>query len=357
MMVHNSPVLAQSKVGQPSESSLYWIDSPRAIAMGRCSINLVDNQSALHNPGTTALLHFDKFLSVSLPRENSVSSYPYYSSNISTSSISAGASTKSLKLDRDSDRLTVAVGLSYVRSEFDSGPYFSYGYEGIPIEIHQWYRDADYYTGSVAAQFFVRVGVGYTYRQIKYRSTSTGRFGNSSSDDYAHDIGAILEIPIADILNWYNDGSVHDPSSIRLELTPSVAYFETRHSHEGTLGLGIRSTLRSVNVMMGSLIITWERDSWRDIFNKYTDRVGGEIGLLGIVYVRTGQCYDTINTYGLGLSLHGVLAWMMQMQWIKPRSATFAHFLSSVDVTIDYAKAEAYDDYDDTKFFKVGFSF
>jgi len=361
MMICNSPVLGQTKVGQPSESPLYWIDSPRAIAMGRCSINLVDNQSALHNPGTVALLHFDKSLAVSFPGENPVFSFPLHSSTISTSSISVGTSTKSLNLDSENDKLTFAAGLSYAKSEYDSGPIYSTGYEGSQTELFQWYQDFNCYTASVAAEYFVRLSIGYTYRQIKYKSTSTSSFGNSTSDSYAHDIGTILEIPIADILNWYSDGSIHDQSSIRLELTPSVAYFETRHSQSGTLGLGFRGGLRSANVLLGSLTIVWERDSPNSGFYTHSDRIGSEIGLLGILYVRAGQHSSNIlnsaNTYGIGLSLHGVLAWMMHMDWITPDNPSFARILSSLDVTADFATSDSFDDYDDPKFFKVGFSF
>ena len=43
-----------------------WVNSPRAIASGGCSVSLVDGQAALHNPGAVGLFHLRNWLGVSI---------------------------------------------------------------------------------------------------------------------------------------------------------------------------------------------------------------------------------------------------------------------------------------------------
>jgi len=331
--------------------------------MGRCSINLVDGQSAMHNPGTVALEHFDKFVAFSLPRRNAFLNLPIaMMTHLESSNFSVGISSEALHLDTGR-RLSFAAALSYASIDYSFGPFYVTTYENSPfpggiMDIHQY---IDSYTASIAAQYLVRVGVGYSYKKVKYNSFFADLPFGFSSQSYVHDIGAIIEIPVMDIINELTDGSAYEQSAGRLELTPSVTYFETRHSRIGTRGLGFHGALRESDVTMGSITVVWERDSRQRYIDGESERIGAEAGLFDILFVRLGQYRmnspSSANTYGFGFSLHGMLAWMMHLNWITPDNPTLERFLRSIDVTADFATSDGFDTYDNPQFFKIGFSF
>ena len=102
----------ESSITSAGVSFLTIVDSPRGNGMGGCVVNLVDEQSALYNPGALGLFHLDRTLAISVPYKNKWLPDLADDMYIRTQGLSGGLSYDLLQPD-NSSVLNLSLGLAY----------------------------------------------------------------------------------------------------------------------------------------------------------------------------------------------------------------------------------------------------
>jgi hypothetical protein len=317
------------------------VNSARANGMGGCVLNLVDEQSAMYNPGALGMFHLDKIFGLTFP--SSTDWLPDLSTDmkIKSFSVSGGFSTK--LITAPDAKYGLALGIAYSKLEFDQGDLGYYN----PKD------KADFYTVALGAEYLVRIGVGFTSKKIT--SDIDPAAGIAQAD--ARDFGFLFEIPIFDIVgnDFLFDQSVERPMA--LELTPSFAYVTANDGDdiayinvarsdplpktEG-IGFSLYTALKTGPARLGSVRFSYE--AIRDLVGDPEDliRKGLELGVIDALFLRIGSFKDYLGgfdqtTWGFGLDTRGIVSLIMASR-PEPESKILAYLANHASLSFDFAK-------------------
>ncbi len=379
VLVATGQISAQEKVGGAGVLFLNISHSARANGMGQCVVNMVNEESVLYNPGSLGLLHLQKIFAITAPAKTKWLPELTDDFNTTTFNASGGVSRHWLSHGANSD-LNYAASVAYSRTKLDYGKIYVGAYEGTENLSIEAYDKADMYSAAVGVEYYFRIGIGYTYKKIVSHLTSfSGGHGSSlGGKATAHDIGAILELPIGKILtDKWNGGN--SERTFGFELTPSVAYAKLNTGDPFTypqaaqsdrlpkisrVGLSIYSSLKVREAT--AISVQFASETEKELYGSDVSvkKWGLEIGLLGIGYVRTGK-YNLDNgrmnfdTDGFGLSLNGAILWLENVNLLKLGDGFTGRTVRSFDLSYDYAKYPLLDNMalSGTKFARLRLSF
>lgn len=350
---------AQRKVGEAGALFLLITNSARVNGMGGCALNVVDEQSPLYNPGALGLFHLDKLFSVSFP--NTTDWLPQLDSDmkLKTFTISGGASSRHFGAEWGGP--DIALGFAYSSLKMDYGNIIAVDEFGNYLNTVNPIDEADYYSAGIGFDYYARLGIGVTTKKIKsatpvYNPDLEPILDTAEADGY--DFGLILELPVAELVQRVLQPIGSATSDYGVAFTPSFAYV---YSNGGTdslsyidavnpdplprmrkIGVGGYGALTYKSTDIFSLRMCWERDRW-EIGVPYTIyRQGGELGAMDAAFFRFGSYADAAgqedyNTYGFGLSLHGIVKWLLLTQ-PEIDNRILRYLATHVDFTVDYAK-------------------
>jgi hypothetical protein len=213
-------------------------------------------------------------------------------------------------------------------------------------------------------EYYVRIGVGYTYKRVTSRLFShRGSVETVVVDGKAtaHDFGVAAELPIGELISSGVQANQTSKRNLGFALTPSLAmtivnmgddirYKDVAQTDNlpkaRRLGMSVYSAIKIGKATLGSLLLAVEEE--KDLFgdkNKMQKR-GVELGILGMVCLRAGKYDDDageihINTYGAGFSLGGAIALLEGLEVLRLKDNFLGRTISNLDLTFDYAR---YDD-------------
>ncbi len=361
------------------------INSPRAVGMGGASVNLVDAQSALYNPGAYGLFSLNSNFSFSLP--NSTKWLPQLADDLllKTWSIGGGYSKT------HSNNFRYSIGLAYSKRIFDYGVYSITDPDGNRLPPFNPIDKADYFTIAIGIEYKIRIGIGYTLK--KYYSDDQLIFvgdplPSTETTGDTYDFGLLLEYDLFQTADLY-DNDMH------LEVTPSFALvklnlgdplvtsafrqtgYVARLQRTG-FGLNISLKQNSKHIMKIKIVYEKEKDL---VDNNYyfsetgaseiipkINRRGIEIGIFDAIYFRTGELKDEnsqpiigVNTSdyfyssnGFGFSLRGLLTAFSNGSTDNKVRDAMGYILKNIDVKFDWAKiSENSSPLNKTKFMKL----
>jgi hypothetical protein len=375
----------------PRMEYLIIVNSPYATGMGGCAVNMVGDQSALYNPGALGVYHLDKNISFSVPFATDWLPVDFGDLELRTYNFSAGVSLNQIMPD-PLRKFNLGCGVAYSRTEMDYGELVrvdvyadSLGYQCDRIE-------AGLYTLSFAADYYVRVGVGYTIKKSK--STLEARPVDAQAQTFEtdadmHDYGIYAELPLARFINPIPDPTNVINSQQLYEITPSLAYVKANMGDDiiyeyftieeqvypspeiSRLGFGLYGSIKMGGPTLASININHEIETQNYEYGNLKDgdklkKWGLELGVLDAVFVRLGSVKSdpygegrtNINSWGIGFSLNGAITLLIRWDKLHLGDNILGYLLKNVDLRVDYAEytGNATQALDGTSFFKVSLS-
>lgn len=334
------------------------VASPQAIGMGGCVVNNIDEQSAIYSPGAFGLLHLEKHISISIP--SNVKWLPQLSDDMrfKTFSVSGGHSFLVLNGDKQSKH-KLSVGVAYSTLKLDYGDITRIDEQGNYLGTFNAYDNSANYSLGVGFEYYVRIGIGITYKSIESKLVALGggtESGYSIAKGSAIDYGIMIEFPLSNITSL----SSHDKTNngINLDLVPSLSYVKANIGSDisyidvaqadplpkfSRTGFSIIGKVNRDSLSLFSIRFAYEIE--RSLYGHSKDKVfrtGYELGILGFLNYRRGKVDDDpgnihINTTGFGISLKGLLSWFNNSD-PGDKSKTIKYLFDNLDVTISYAK-------------------
>jgi hypothetical protein len=320
--------------------------------MGGCSINLVDEQSALYNPGALGLFHMNKVFAYSAPYR--AKWLPELDSETYTGTYGASAGVSYNKAMKSDSKYNFSLGLAYFKQKLYYGEIElldSFGaFEGFYYPIDQ----ADFYSAGIGAEYYLRLGIGITHKKIK--SDLDPEAGTVEVN--ATDFGVIAELPVMDFFDSdiYLDAEKAYP--ITLDFTPSIAYVAANFGDSivyrdaanasplpqiKKVGLSLYSGINIKNVSFLSGRLAWERQRWCIGAPNHIFKYGTEITLFDILSLRNGRYKDedgrvVYYTRGFGFNLGGVVSWLRLASRLETDNDYLQYLIDHIDITYDYAE-------------------
>lgn len=348
-------------------------NSPRANATGGCTINWVDEQSGMHNPGALGLVYLDRVFSVALPA--STEWFPNYDIGMELKSYSVGLGASRRLLWGGEKRPNIAFGLSYSNMTMEYGTFVATDYNGDMAGSFKETFITRFYSAGVGIDYICRLGLGVTYFTALDKFVGSPGF-NAEGKGHAWNLGAVFEAPLFKIL----PAAINPNSpgrSLHFELNPaaSVLFLNagndsmsypagssmltrlTRFGPSVTASVGLQDAqIAGVTFVMERGIFAGRTEEWRD---------GWEIGLLDILSVRAGRNHFDYHssvsrtTRGFGVKLNGVIDWYRHYKPHSFENGTARYLADHLSVSFDYAKYGDNGDapaLNDTKFVKLSMS-
>lgn len=335
----------QQKVGAAALPFLNLVNSARANGMGACTIDLVNEESALYNPGGVGLFHLDKTIAVAWPQ--STKWLPELTSDLRLKSytLSAGMSSQRLHWGKN-PLLNVSLAFAFSRLDLDYG--------SPSTEFVSSARDrADCYTIAVGADYLIRVGIGYTYKRITEDVTESwypeGPSYSSSFVANGEDVGITVELPLWRVWRSKHPKSLLEPPPA-VQITPRYTYVVANGAQGGEMlpqkyhkGLSLHAKYVRNGLSAVDLTLVGEIEKPHVSEGKLL-KGGVELGLLEVCYLRIGRFKDDplesggtdINTLGIGFSLNGLIKYTRIIEHLHP-STRLRWLLANLDVRFDYA--------------------
>ena len=298
------------------------VATPRAAGMGQCTINLVDEYSALYNPGALGLFHLDKTLGAFLPL---MSSYlPEFSDDYKAGALGASWGTTFDISGDDGGIFSAAV--AYSRFRLSLGDQLLLDGSGNIIDEYSFYVTSNNFSAALGFNYHFRFGIGASYKLAKDVLTSTipGLEREISGD--AFDYGMILEFPL--MISDGRIGELHAERSDKtwFEITPSAAYVNASNGgrpeidgepsdfdlyHFQKFGVSIYGAAWHEGIEAASARFSWERESEIGPGDDESTRYGFELGAGTAVFARFGKVDPGLDleysTWGVGFDLANLL--------------------------------------------------
>jgi hypothetical protein len=355
---------------------LLLTSSPRANAMGGCSVNLIDEQSALYNPGALGLFHMNKVFAYSAPYKTKwLPNLVIDDLLIGTYGFSAGASYR--RLFGSDSKYNISLGVAYSRQKIEYGEITYTDEAGNFAGEHFATDKADFYSVGLGLEYYLRLGVGLTHKKI---SSDLSPLPGGSAEVDALDFGIIAELPVMDLIDShiYLDDAREYP--IHLAFTPSFAYVVANDGDSiayldaaqpdplpevKKVGLSLYSAINVKDAKFLSGRLTWEKQKYTIGKPDPVYKVGTEISLFDIVSLRNGRYKDEEGgviyyTRGFGINLGGMVSWLRLASKLETDNGYLQYLADHVDITYDYAEYEFMDDdlpLNGTQFLKLCISF
>jgi hypothetical protein len=337
--------------------------------MGGCEINLINEYTAITNPGGLGLLHLEKKASISFPNEYRRGSELSPGVDLNVYSLSAGFPLNILNID---------FGLGIAYSNINSKSY----------KMDQFHRPfsytekSDIFTLGALYDNNVRIGLGYTLKQIE--SSFIFRwpiviewYGREQST--LGDFGLYIDYPLRKLEALEIFFSKIDKDNIKHNIIPSFAYVRSNMSDDlrreypvlgsqpfpeiSKYGVSLMFTSEYKEAEIFSFRITHESDNTINGEDIDFGKAGIEIGAGGIFYMRAGfWSASTIDqkvwTYGFGFNLGGLANILYATGKIKTISPAARFILKNIRISADYAVERSDDEsiYENSDYFKISFS-
>jgi len=372
----------QQKVGAYAGRFLNLVNSARANGMGACAIDLVNEESALYNPGGVGLFHLDKTIAVAWPQSTKWIPTLTSGERLKSYTLSAGMSSQRLHWGKN-PLLNVSLAFAFSRLELDDNSL------GDPMFRR---RDrADCYTVAIGVDYLIRVGIGYTYKRVTedltmswYPYSSSYSFSSSFVAN-GRDVGITVELPLWRVWHLkHPQKALEPPPAVRImprctyvianrgtgRLTGSgndpVSESDIPLSGVSRKSLSLHASYTKNDLALVSVTLVGEIEKERFGGDKAQKR-GVELGIFEMVYGRVGNLKDNrlgshgtdINTLGFGFSLNGLNKYTRIIERVHPSQTRLRWLLANLDVRFDYARYGGNDNqayYYDTKFYKLTIS-
>jgi len=372
------PKFLHAGVSSAAVLFLRIVGSPQATSMGGCVANNINEQSALYSPGAFGLLHLDKNFSVSFPSK--IKWLPELTDDIrlKTFGISGGYSFLVLNGDKQSKQ-KLSVGVAYSTLKLDYGYIARIDEQGNYLGTFNAYDNSANYSLGVGFEYYVKIGIGITYKSIESKLVALGggtESGYSIAKGSAIDYGIMIEFPLSNITSLSSQDKTNN--GINFDLVPSISYVKANIGDDiyyidvaqadplpklSRTGFSIIGKVNRDSLSLFSIRFAYEIE--RSLYGHSKDKVfrtGYELGILGFLDCRLGHVDDDpgdihINTYGFGISLNGITSWLNTSK-SGNKNKTIKYLFDNLDVTFSYAKY-ADDDIEalsNTKFINISLS-
>jgi hypothetical protein len=350
VLVSASILFSQDKIGAWDGS--FPTNSARAISMGVCSINLIDEESALNNPGALGIFHLTKLASFSFP--NSTKLLPGIEDKFRFRSFTGSIRIPLISRTRNArHKIGFSLALAYSERTVQDELYaVSYEYPPIPVKFSY---HTTFYTAAAAIDFSqFRIGGGYSYKALNADMTFNGLSPEDTVEYYVHDIGFIVQW-----LPQGTDNETQTPSDkYQLRFAPSLAYVVSNIGHDynryndklKSLGVSLALAVNRSNFTLLTLNPMFQIDYVKNLSmkgssddnNENLRHWGIELGLFDILYGRIGNRDiddepEATNTWGFGVSLKGVIERFYSGSDVNQKWG--AGFLRNLDFRYDYGRA------------------
>jgi hypothetical protein len=368
----------QQKVGTAASPFLNLVNSARANGMGSCAIDLVNEESALYNPGGVGLFHLDRTIAVAWPQSTKWTPTHTDDLRLKSYTLSAGTSSQQLHWVKD-PLLNVSLAFAFSRLELD------YPVPDFFEDISSARDRADCYTIAVGADYLIRVGIGYTYKRITEGEINSHGSYSSYFTANGEDVGITVELPL-----WRVWRSKHPQKALgpppAVQITPRCTYVIANRGTGSLTGSGndpvsesdiplsgvsrkslsLHASYTKNDLALVSATLVGEIEKERFGGDKAQKR-GVELGIFEMVYGRVGNLKDDrlgsygrdVNTLGFGFSLNGLIKYSSIVEHVHPSQTRLRWLLANLDVRFDYARYGGDDNqayYYDTKFYKLTIS-
>jgi hypothetical protein len=335
----------QQKVGTASPTFLNIVSSTRANGMGACAIDLVNEESALYNPGGVGLYHLSRTIAFAWPQ--STKWLPTFTDDLRLKSytISAGMSSQRLHWGED-PLLNVSLAFAYSLLELDYRPP-SMDYTSSERRLND---RADCYTAALGVDYLIRVGIGYTYKRITEDITDPYYY-NSSFKANGEDVGITVELPLWRVWRSKHPKELLEPPPA-VQITPRYTYVIANGAQGRDLlpqkyrkGLSLHAKCVKTGCSVVDMTLVGEIEE-PHLGEGRILKGGVELGLMEICFLRIGEFKDDpmesygidINTFGLGFSLNGLIKYTRIIEHVRPSQTRLRWLLANLDVRFDYAR-------------------
>ncbi len=355
----------QQKVGTVSPAFLNYVNSARANGMGSCAIDLVNEESALYNPGGIGLFHLSKTVAVAWPQTTKWLPTLTDDLRLKSYTLSAGMSSQRLHWGKD-PLLNVSLAFAFSRLQLDFPSLMEYA--GVSDR-------ADCYTIAIGADYLIRVGIGYTYKRITEDITESwypeGPGSSSGIVANGEDVGITVELPLWRIWHLKHPQKALEPPPA-VQITPRYTFVMANSPrNSGVLPLrhnqGLSLHAKYVRNGLSAVDLTLVGEIEKPHLSEGRLLKGGmELGLLEVCYLCLGRFKDDplegygreINTLGLGFSLNGLIKYTRIIEHVHPSHTQLRWLLANLDVRFDYARYGGDEDqyFRDTKYYSLTIS-
>lgn len=373
-----SPVYAGSR--NAAAGFLLFSDSPSANGMGATTTTMVNEQSAIYNPGAMGVFNLDHQFSITSP--GSTKWLREFSPGLGLKSWGVAAASPDLIGSSNNTRSTrIRLSAAFYRSSLKypvlgrrtAGGTFT-GNSFTPSE------SSSNISFAIGIDKKWRAGLGVTYKHVESKLTDTGAgsiFVPTDGNGSSLDLGVYVEIPLHELLHFGPAKLTSRSSAINYSFTPAVGivranlgekitYFDPDQASplpEVTrFGLSLDAGINRGLTQIASLRVAHdvEIDHVGSLENLY--RYGAELGAREALFFRIGQFtqsdpLENVNTWGLGASLQGIISWFYSKNYQQvPNSSNGTPLINRFDLRLDYA-AYSRSIYDGTEFIRVSFSY
>jgi hypothetical protein len=355
-------------------------NSARCIALGGCSVNLINGESAMFNPGAMGLYYLGRNFSISFPSSTKV--WPDIADDILLKSFGFGGGVTFRQLFPSlKGRFDASVSFSYSRLKFGFGKIYITDYLGNLAGYVDPENICNYFTVGAGFNYYLNVGIGLTFKDLEHNTNPHDNVSLyfTNQDGTAIDYGVLLEIPIMEFIPHKIDIESSGKYKLHFDLTPSFAYTKMNIGDEiavdelsGIQYYDIPKTARtgfllrwSANVNEAEFLsLLYVTECEKDLIRTNKDdlvRYGFEFGMFGLIDIRWGEeddkneyFGDPTKTKGFGIKLSGLLKWLTIF---NVGSKGFVDYLiKNFDMTYDNASIKIDGVNTDRKYIKITLS-
>ncbi len=362
---------------------LRLVNSPRAIGMGECSVNNIDQLSAIYNPGALGLFHMQRRFGIVIPNSTQILKEADYDLHLRSSSYSARLYGINLNKNKV-NKFGTAISLSYSHIKL------SYTSSTVPYSIYgplKYYYNSHQFTVALGVKYYLNFGIGLTLKKQYFEEKPYSDF-MKPGDENQFDYGFILEAPVGKLINHFFKFDISQIGKVGIEINASYAFFKpekynssmnyfgdttdyaylfstsNNNTNFDRSGYSIKGDIEYANNHLLSIAITGEIENFlanRRIYgppphdynslgtdyyfwvgNDKIKKRGYELGLGNFVFFRWGKykIYTgniSVSTVGLGINLSAMF------KWLKPKDKNIKgkllrYLYNNLDIRFDMAK-------------------
>ncbi len=325
------------------------INSAKANGMGGCVTTIVDEQSALYNPGALAVFHLDKFVSVTIPSASELlEGHP--GNRIGSWSLGAGVSTIALfPGHRHLPHMSIAAA-----------------YSQSTLRLDQYSRN---HSLGFAIDYFVRLGVGYSYKKLKVgiptyyddlyhengKAHDWGFYGDADLMHVSSSPRTIVSTANTSGLSFIVAFAYVRGNAGGIEVTgPSLYYRDSRLEYRRSgQSIAFSKWNRRGELVSFRLVRETEEQGGLGPQQELLYRIenwGGEFGLFGAAFLRMGHMSGGFladhraNTFGFGFSRASAYRWLMP-RGNANNANCMAELINRIDIKADFSNYTGNDRY------------
>ncbi len=344
----------QPSLAQVEDSDYLFLqigNAAEANGMGRAGLTLVNQSSALYNPGALGLFHLDRNFGLSAPKKTKWLSALAEDLWVSSSSVSIGTNLSKI-LPSHNLPFEVSFGLGLSKQKIDYGNITRTDDNGSPLGTFSASENADIYTFAIGLKKGVEIGIGYNLIKVKSHLSDFGagtEVVDSKAD--ASDFGLIVRLPLGEIFSEQLSFKLPLLGRLQPIMTLSSAEVTTKIDQLPTFSDSdpeLKKKTSGVSAKLGlktgraSLISANFVEETED-HNVDITKSGHELGIAGTYFIRTGSYDDPVgrvthDTEGWGFSLRGPIDLALEAKLFGEPKGLLKFILERIDFRIDHAE-------------------